>query len=218
MWVSLIEHCPGGILKLGAELFLRDQLWDYCPTAMGLSNHLHTHTHTATEFMTVTSDLCAVFPQPEVAEVPCLFTLRQITHAHWWCITCVCVCLCMCTRETFKGRARGRPTGWSTTSIWQQRILTSSTFKHRLTNEGHDSRISLSLCPLNEIIWSGVSWLLILIQLCRGQCDTDSRIQNIHGGGRLGQVRIIEAQVCLRLSEHGRPAGIQCVFGNNVTC
>lgn len=130
----------------------------------------------------------------------------------------VCVCLCMCTRETFKGRARGRPTGWSTTSIWQQHILTSSTFKHRLTNEGHDSHISLSLCPLNVIKWSGVSWLLILIQLCRGQCDSDSRIQNINGGGRLCQVRIIEAQVCLRLSEHSRPAGIQCVFGNNVTC
>lgn len=53
---------------------------------------------------------------------------------------------------------------------------------------------------------------------CVGHSDSDSRLQNIYRGGRSGQVRIIEAQVCLRLSEHSRPASIQCVFGNNVTC
>jgi len=31
-------------------------------------------------------------------------------------------------------------------------------------------------------------------------------------------VRIIEVQVCLRLSERSRSVSIQCVFGNNVTC
>jgi len=127
--------------------------------------------------------------------------------------SCVCVCLCICTRETFKEGERGRPTGWSTTSIWLQRIWTFSTFKHRLTNEGHASCISLYLCPLNVIKWSGVSWLLMLIHLCR-----TTWIQNIYRGGRSGQVRIIEVQVCLRLSERSRSVSIQCVFGNNVTC
>ncbi len=65
-------------LKLGAGLFLREQLLDYCVTALQLWNYQKTHR----EFMTATTDLCAVFSQPEVAEVPRLFTLRQITHAH----------------------------------------------------------------------------------------------------------------------------------------